>query len=72
MVKLVRGSGDGRGAAWLDVLQVAGVAEKVAVQRVAAVTLLVVQLHLTFLAMIAFHMIVFVHGYNSNGFIRAL
>lgn len=43
------GGGDGRGAARLDVLQVAGVAEKVAVQRVAAVTLLVVQLHLTFL-----------------------
>lgn len=44
------GGGDGRGAARLDVLQVAGVAEKVAVQRVAAVTLLVVQLHLTFLS----------------------
>lgn len=26
----------------------------------------------THLAVIAFHMIVFVHGYNSNGFIRAL
>lgn len=53
-------------------LQVAGVAEKVAIQRVAAVTLLVVQLHLTVLTVIAFHMIVFVHGYNSNGFIRPL
>lgn len=46
---LVGGSGDGRGAARLDVLQVAAVAEKVAVQRVATVTLLVVQLHLTVL-----------------------
>lgn len=43
------GGSDGRGAARLHVLQVAGVAEKVAVQRVAAVTLLVVQLHLTVL-----------------------
>ena len=51
-VVLVGGGGggsDGRGAARLHVLQVAGVAEKVAVQRVAAVTLLVVQLHLTVL-----------------------
>lgn len=46
---LVGGGSDGRGATRLDVLQVAGVAEKVAVQRVAAVTLLIVQLHLTFL-----------------------
>ena len=50
MVMLIGGSrSDGRGAARLDVLQVAGVAEKVAVQRVAAMTLLVIQLHLTFL-----------------------
>lgn len=41
--------GDGGGAA-LDVLDVAGVAEKVAVQRIAAVTLLVVQLYLAFLS----------------------
>lgn len=41
------GRRDGRGAAGLRALQVAGVAEEVAVQRVAAVTLLVVQLHLT-------------------------
>lgn len=66
------GGGDGRGAARLDVLQVAGVAEKVAVQWVAAVTLLVVKLHLTILTVIAFHMIVFVHGYNANGLIRPL
>lgn len=46
----LEGGGRGRrGAARLDVLQVAGVAEKMAVQRVAAVTLLVVQLHLTVL-----------------------
>lgn len=66
------GRRDGRGAAGLRALQVAGVAEEVAVQRVAAVTLLVVQLHLTALTVIAFHMVVFVHGYNSNGFIRPL
>lgn len=45
---LVGGCG-GRGTARLDVLQMAGVAEEVAVQRVAAVPLLVVQLHLTVL-----------------------
>lgn len=45
---LIGGGGDGGGAA-LDVLEVAGVAEKVAVQRVAAVALLVVQLYLAFL-----------------------
>lgn len=70
--ELVGGSGDGGGAARLDVLQVARVAEKVAVQRVTAVTLLVVQLHLTFLTVIAFYMVVFVHGHNSDGLIRAL
>lgn len=43
------GSGDGGGAA-LDALEVTGVAEKVAVQRIAAVTLLVVQLYLAFLS----------------------
>ncbi|TNN37203.1 hypothetical protein EYF80_052626 [Liparis tanakae] len=41
------GRRDGRRTAGLRVLQVAGVAEEVAVQRVAAVTLLVVELHLT-------------------------
>lgn len=46
---LLIGGGDGGGAA-LDVLEVAGVAEKVAVQRVAAVALLVVQLYLAFLS----------------------
>lgn len=46
---LIGGGGDGGGAA-LDVLDVAGVAEKVAVQRIAAVTLLVVQLYLAFLS----------------------
>lgn len=46
---LIGGGGDGGGAA-LDVLEVAGVAEKVAVQRVAAVALLVVQLYLAFLS----------------------
>lgn len=66
------GSGDRSGAAGLDVLQVAGVAEEVSVQRVTAVTLLVVQLHLTVLAVVTFHMVVFVHRYNSNGFIRPL
>lgn len=40
----------GRARRRLDVLQVAGVAEQVAVQRVAAVALLVVQLHLTVLS----------------------
>lgn len=69
---LVGGGAAGRGAAQLDVLQVAGVAEEVAVQRVAAVTLLVVELHLTFLTVIAFHVIVLVHGYNTNGFVRPL
>lgn len=44
---LVRGD---CGGAALDVLEVAGVAEKVAVQRIAAVTLLVVQLDLAFLS----------------------
>lgn len=46
---LVGGGCNGRGATRLNVLQVAGVAEKVAVQRVAAMTLLIVQLHLTVL-----------------------
>lgn len=46
---LIGGGGDGGGAA-LDVLEVAGVAQKVAVQRIAAVALLVVQLYLAFLS----------------------
>lgn len=71
-VMLEGGGRNGRGATGLNVLQVAGVAEKVTIQRVAAVTLLVVQLHLAFLAVIAFHVIVFVHGHDSNGFIRSL
>lgn len=45
----IGGGGDGGGAA-LDVFEVAGVAEKVAVQRIAAVTLLIVQLDLAFLS----------------------
>lgn len=45
---LVGAAGAGRGAA-LDVFEVAGVAEKVAVQRIAAVTLLIVQLDPAFL-----------------------
>ena len=43
------GGGGGRGAARLDVFQMAGVTEEDTVQRVAAVTLLVVQLLLTIL-----------------------
>ena len=43
------GGGDGRGAPRLDVLQVAGVTEQVAVQGVAAVTFFIVQLHFTVL-----------------------
>lgn len=66
------GGRDRRGAAWLYVLQMAGVAEKVTVERVTAVTFFIIQLHLTFLTVIAFHMIVFVHGNDSNGFIRPL
>lgn len=47
---LVRGGrGDGRGTARLNMLQVAWVAEQVAVERVAPVPLLVVQLHLAVL-----------------------
>lgn len=42
-------------------LQVAGVAQKMAIQRVAAVTLLIIELHLAVLTVIAVHMIVFVH-----------
>lgn len=54
---LVGGCRDGRGGggrAGLDVLQVAGVTEEVAVQRVTAVTLLIIQLHFTILEWITF------------------
>lgn len=47
---LLIGGGCNGGGAALDVLEVAGVAEKVAVERIAAVTLLVVQLHVAFLS----------------------
>lgn len=47
---LIGGGGAGGGGAALDVFEVAGVTEKVAVQRIAAVTLLIVQLYLAFLS----------------------
>ena len=47
-LELVGGS-DGRRAAWLDVFQVAGVTQQVAVKGVAAVALFIIQLHLTVL-----------------------
>lgn len=43
------GSGGGGGGVGLDVFEVAGVAQEMPVQRVAAVALLVVQLHLAVL-----------------------
>lgn len=46
---MLEAGGDGRGAAGLDVFEVARVAQEMPVQRVAAVALLVVQLHLTVL-----------------------
>lgn len=67
-----RGGRGGGGEAGLDVLQVAGVAEQVAVQGVAPVTLFVIQLQLTILTVITLHVIVLVHGHHSDSFVRAL
>lgn len=68
---LVSGGGGGGGVG-LDVFEMAGVAQEMPVQRVAAVALLVVQLHVAVLTVVALHMIVFVHGNHTDGLVRSL
>lgn len=54
------------GTLGLKPLDVTAVAEQVSLQRVTAVTLLVVQCQTTVLTVVALHMIISVHRHNSN------
>lgn len=56
----------------LESLDVAVVAEKVAFERIAAVTFLIIQLKTTILTVVALHMVVLVHRNNPDGLFRTL
>lgn len=47
----------------------AGVTEQVVLQWIAAVTILIIELQTTVLTVIAFYMVVSIHGHNSDGLI---
>lgn len=53
----------------LQSLDVTAMAQKVALQRITAVALLIVQLQTTVLTVIALHMVVLVHRNNPNCFL---
>lgn len=58
----------GRGAL-LQPLDMAGVTEQVVLQRVAAVTVFIIELQTAVLAVVTLHMVVSVHGHNTDGLI---
>lgn len=58
-----------RRGALLQPLDMAGVTEQVVLQRVAAVTVFVIELQTAVLAVVALHMVVSVHGHDADGLI---
>jgi hypothetical protein len=65
-VVLVEGCGR---RAFVQPLDMAGMAEQVVFQRVAAVTIFIIELQTTVLTVVALHVIVSVHGHHTDGLI---